>query len=275
MKLVTLSVASLVLAGSLFATADIDKKVISFEKQRFLSSKGLTLTQVNVSKKEKLALEGWYGYLLDIQADIPGRGLVSGSDMLFSNGEVIAPDLLSMKDGSSFKDLLEAQVTAAYYQKDHLIAGDENAINKVVVFSDPLCPACLGTLPDIIKKVTQDSKNIALYYYHFPLVQLHPAADTLSKAMVVAKAKGVANIEAKVYEADFSPYFTATDTDVPKILAGINKFFNLDITLKEIDEAKVEVSKDMKMGDAVRIQGTPTIFVNGVNDKTRRLFGAL
>ncbi len=277
MKLVKLSVASLVVAGSLFATADVDKKVMDFEKQRFLSGKGVVLTQIAISKKEKLSAEGWYGYVLNIQANVPGRGIVSGTDMIFSNGEAATADLINMKDGSSFKDLLEPRVTQSYYKKENLIAGNENAKNKVVVFSDPLCPACQSSLPSIIKKATDNADDIALYYYHFPLLQLHPAADLISKAMVVAKEKGVKDVEMKTYvsASEFAKHFDARETNQQKILDGFNKVFKTDITLTEIQKVSFEVGKDMKMGDAVMVQGTPTIFVNGTNDKTRRLFGAL
>jgi len=274
MKLVKLSIASLIVVTSLFATADMDKKVISFEKQRFLLKQGLVLTKVEISKKVKLPVDGWYGYRLSIQANVPKRGLVSGNDMLFSNGEIVAPDLVDMKKVSSFKDLLEAKVTAKYYKKGHLIAGDENAKNKVVVFSDPLCPACISSLPSIIKKV-QDNKDIALYYYHFPLLSLHPAAGTVSKAMVVAKEKGIKDVEKKVYEIGFSKYFSSQEKDKQKILDGFNKVFKTNITIAEINKVKSEVSNDVKMGNDVMVAGTPTLFVNGTNDKTRRLFGSL
>lgn len=277
MKVVKLSLASLVVAGSLFATVEVDTKVFAFEKQRFLSGQGLRLTNISISKKEKLSLDGWYGYVLNIQANVPNRGLVSGTDMLFSNGEAVATELIDMKDGSSFKDLLIPKVTAIYYQKDHLIAGNENAKNKVVVFSDPLCPACISSLPGIIKNVQSNADDIALYYYHFPLLSLHPAAGAVSKAMIVAKKKGVKDIEMKVYQADFSVYFSSSEKNSQKILDGFNKFFKTDITLEDIGEAGVvnEAAKDFKMGEDVMVQGTPTLFVNGTNDKTRRLFGAL
>jgi len=277
MKIVSLSMASLVVASSLFATVDIDKKVFAFEKQRFLANQGITISEVKIFKKKKLSVDGWYGYVLRIKANVPGRGVVSGEDTLFSNGKVVAPELLSMKDGTSFKSVLEAKVTNSYYKKENLIAGNPDAKNRVVIFSDPLCPACVATLPSVIKKVTDNPKEIALYYYHFPLLQLHPAADTVSKAMVVLRKKGIKDVEMKIYTTNFSQYFSSKEKDPAKILAGVNKVFGTKITLKEINAIDVgnEVKGDVIMGKQVRIQGTPTIFVNGTNDKTRRLFGAL
>lgn len=275
MRLFIMGIASLLLTGTLFASADVDAKVIAFEKQRLMANQGIEVKSVTITTKKTLPIKGWYGYVLNIEANVPGRGMVNGADMLFSNGETIAPELININNSSSYKDLLLPTVGEAYYKKDHLIAGNEDAKNKVVVFSDPLCPACQGSLPGFIKKALDKPADIALYYYHFPLLQLHPAADTVSKAMVVAKKKGFKNIEQKIYGTDFSPYFAATETDTKKILDGFNKIFNLDIKIEELDGGKDEVARDFKMGQDVMVQGTPTLFVNGVVDKSRRLFGAL
>jgi len=277
MKLLKYGVSTLLLGASLFASTAIDKKVVAFEKQRFLTNQGINLQAVDIKTKKELPLKGWYGYVLNITADVPGRGVVSGSDMLFSNGEAVAQELINMKTGKSFKDVLIPTVTAKYYKKKNLIAGNENAKNKVVVFSDPLCPACQQTIPGMIQKVNANSDDIALYYYHFPLLSLHPAALALSHAMVVAKEKGIKDVEMTMYLTNFSPHFSSRETDSSKILAGFNKVYKTNITLDEINALKVkgEVQDDMKMGEDVMIQGTPTIYVNGENDRTRKLFGAL
>ena len=267
----------MLLGASLFASATVDEKVIDFEKMRFLTNQGIALQKVVVEKKESLGVPGWYGYMLKITADVPGRGVVSGNDILFSNGEAVATELLNMKNGSSYKDIFEPKLTATYYQKKNLIAGNENAKNKVVVFSDPLCPACQQTIPGMIQKVNANPADIALYYYHFPLLSLHPAALDLSRAMVIAKEKGVKNVEMTMYLTNFSNYFNSKETNSATILDGFNKAYKTNITLEELKTAHVveDVQSDMNMGEAMRIQGTPTIYVNGKNDKTRRLFGAL
>lgn len=277
MKLLKYGLSTLLIGATLFASADVDKKVIAFEKQRFLTNQGLALQEVNVKTKKELSVKGWYGYVLDIKANVPGRGIVSGSDMLFSNGVAITTELINMKSGNSFKDLLTPKVTAKYYKKSHLIAGNKNAKNQVVVFSDPLCPACQQTIPGMIQKVNANASDIALYYYHFPLLSIHPAAGPLSKAMAVAKQKGIKNIEQKIYTTNFNQYFDARETNTQKILDGFNKEFKTNVTLNDINNIMIskEVETDLQMGEDVMVQGTPTIFVNGQNDKTRRLFGAL
>ena len=277
MKLLSLGVASLLLSSTLLATVQVDKKVLSFEKQRLSQNPGISLKNLEITKKESLPLKGWYGYVLNIQAEVEGRGVLSVDDMVFTNGDAFTMELVNMKTGRSFKDLLMPKVTNSYYKKDHLIAGDENAKDKVVVFSDPLCPACQQSLPAIIDIIQAKSKDIALYYYHFPLLTIHPAADTVSKAMVVAKQKGIKNIEEKVYTANFNKYFTVKETDVKIILDGFNKIFKTNITQNEINNTAIqdEINNDIKMGEDVMVQGTPTIFVNGINDQDRSLFQAL
>ncbi len=277
MKLLSLSIASVLLSSTLLASVEVDKKVIAFEKQRLTQNQGITLKNVAITTKEALGIKGWYGYVINIQADVKGRGLISVNDMVFTDGNALTMELINMKTGRSYKELLVPKVTDIYYKNDHLIAGNKNAKNKVVVFSDPLCPACQQSLPSIIDKVNTNPEDIALYYYHFPLLTLHPAADTLSKAMVVAKQKGIKNIEDKIYVADFSKYFDSRETNANVILNGFNKVYKTNITLSEINKAHVknEIASDIKMGEDVMVQGTPTIFVNGINDSSRNLFKAL
>ena len=156
-KLATaVALVSASLATSLFASKAVDDKVIAYEKQRFLTNQGLKLQEVNISTKEALPVKGWYGYVLQIKANVPGRGIVGGQDMLFSNGEAVTMELIDMKSGNSFKELLTPKVSIKYYKKDHLIAGNSDAKNQVVVFSDPLCPYCQQTIPGMIEKACRD-----------------------------------------------------------------------------------------------------------------------
>jgi len=277
MKSLRLTIVTLLLGSALFASAEVDKKVIAFEKARFTQSEGITIKNIDIVTKEALSIKGWYGYILNIKADVPGQGIVEAKDMFFSNGDGFSMDMINMKTGRSFKEVLMPKVSKTYYKKDHLIAGDANAKNKVVVFSDPLCPACKQALPAIIDKVKRNSKDIALYYYHFPLLTIHPAAETLSRAMIVAKQKGIKDIESKIYATDFSQYFNVRQTNPKNILDGFNDVFKTKITVADLNKADVkdEIVTDVNMGEAVMVQGTPTIFVNGVNDRRRTLIQAL
>lgn len=263
------------LSSSLFASS-MDDKVLAFEKKRFSSNKRIDFKEASINLKKEMNISGWYGYIIDIKADVQGKE-ITAKDMLFSNGIVIAPELLDIKTGKSLKDSLTPNLTSAYYKKKNLIAGTHNAKNKIVVFSDPLCPFCINYIPDVINHVKNNKNDIALYYYHFPLLQLHPAADVISKAMIVAHKKGIKNVELKIYQADFQKDFDAKETNQKKILKSINKVLKSNITFDDIKDMDVRqtIVDDMKFGEDVMVEGTPTIFINGIKDNTKLKYETL
>ncbi len=161
--------------------------------------------------------KGWYGYIIDLDAKMAGND-IKAKDIVFSNGDLIAPELFDIKTGMSLKDLMKPTLTKNYYDEKHLIAGNPNAKDKIVVFSDPLCPFCMDYIPDVISHVKRNKDSIALYYYHFPLLKLHPAAAALSKLMTVGKEKGIKDIELKVYRADWDKYFDSKEDNTQKKL---------------------------------------------------------
>ncbi|MFW3342425.1 DsbA family protein [Aliarcobacter butzleri] len=269
-KILSLSV---ILSASLFAN---DTTVVDFEKKRVAQNPNVKVKDVKVNTKKDLPLAGWNGYILDVEAIVQEKSL-KVKDILFSNGDYIALDLIDAKTGKSLKDLVTPNLTSNYYDKTKLIAGNHNAKDKIVVFSDPLCPFCMEYIPEVINYVNKNNDSIALYYYAFPLVQIHPASEALSKIIEVAKNKGVKDIELKAYKTDWETYFSPKENDEKKILEAFNKELKTNIKLEEIASKDIneKLSKDMSMGEEVMVTGTPTIFVNGVKDTTRELYKTL
>ena len=261
--------AGIVLSTTLFANSS-DQNIIEFEKKRISQNPSVSVQEITINTKKELPLEGWHGYILDVKAKIQNKE-INAKDIIFSNGKYIAMDLINSENGKSLKDLVTPNLTEVYYDKSKLIAGNHNAKDKVVVFSDPLCPFCMEYIPDVINYVNKNKDSIALYYYNFPLLRLHPAAQTLSKISEVAKEKGLKDVELKVYTTDWKPYFQSDSKDDKLILDGFNKVFKTKITLEEISKKQIEdiILKDIKMGEDVMVQGTPTIFINGVKDTSK------
>ncbi len=276
MKLSRLFTLSALLASSLFATDLLDNDVLNFEKNRFLNNQRVKIENININLKKQMPQKAWYGYILDLEANMAGNK-VKAKDILFSNGNVITSELFDLKTGKSYKDLMNPNLTKEYYNKKHLIAGNIKAKNRLVIFSDPLCPFCMEYVPDVIEYVKKYSDNIALFYYHFPLTRIHPASEPLSRIIDVAKQKGIKDIVLKAYLADWDEYFEPNEKDAKKILEAFNKEFKTSITLKEInkDEVKKQLFEDMNMGDEMMVRGTPTIFVNGEQDKSKLKYKAL
>lgn len=260
----------------LFANIN-DENIIEFEKKRVSQNPNVEVLDVSVNFKKEMPLKNWYGYILDVQAEVKASKdstkVISVKDIVFSNGKYVSLDLQDIKTGKSLKSLVTPTLSDNYYKKEKLIAGNHNAKNKVVIFSDPLCPFCMDYVPDVINYVNKNNSNIALYYYHFPLLRIHPAAGPLSKIMEVAKHKNIKDLELKVYSIDWDKYFDSKSTNINKILEAFNKELKTNITLEQLRKANIQ--KDINMGENVMVQGTPTIFVNGIKDTTREKYKTL
>lgn len=265
---------TVLLSGMLYAASN-DQGVVDFEKKRISQNPNVQVKDVKVETKKELPLAGWSGYILNVQADVQGK-TINAKDILFSDGKYIALELIDSETGKSLKDLVTPNLTEKYYDKAKLIAGNHNAKDKLVLFSDPLCPFCKDYVPDVIKYVNKNSDSIALYYYNFPLT-IHPAATPLSKLVEIAKHKGIKDVELKVYETNWSPYFDEKTTDEKKILEAFNKEFKTSIKQEELMDKNLDsiIQKDISMGDDVMVSGTPTIFVNGVKDTSKQKFETL
>ena len=269
-KILTLSIF---LSASLFASDDV---VVEFEKKRVAQNPNVKLNSITVNTKKELPVSGWNGYILDVNANVQGKD-INAKDIIFSDGKYISLDLIDAQTGKSLKDFVTPNLTAKYYDKSKLIAGNHNAKDKIVIFSDPLCPFCMDYVPDVINYVNKNKDKIALYYYHFPLISIHPAAVPLSKLIEVAKHKGIKDVELKVYKPNWEQYFDAKSVDEKKILEAFNKEFKTNIKLEEItaNDINENLKKDISMGEDVMVQGTPTVFVNGEKDSSRQKYETL
>ena len=263
---------SILLTASLYAD---DNTIVEFEKKRISQNPNVQIKDAKINTKKELPLAGWYGYILDVEANVQGKS-INAKDILFSDGKYISLDLYDATNGKSLKDLVTPNLSDKYHDDAKLIAGNKNAKDKIVIFSDPLCPFCRDYVPDVIKYVKKNSDNIALYYYNFPL-QIHPAATPLSKLIEIAKHKGVKDAELKAYETNWEPYFDEKTTDEKKILEAFNKEFKTSIKIEELSSKDVStvIEKDLAMGDEVMVAGTPTIFVNKVKDSSKQKYETL
>ena len=188
----------------------------------------------------------------------------------FSNGETISPDLLNLKSGRSYKTTVTPSFTEEFYKKENLIYGNANAKHRVAIFSDPLCPFCRRFVPEAIKKMKKEPNKFAIYYYHFPLASLHPAAVDLVKAAVVAEMQGKKDVVLKLYTVDVK----ANEKDVNKILAAFNSVFKTKITPADLKSEAVmkHIKSDMNIASELMVNGTSTMFFDDKLDKSKRKF---
>ena len=125
-------------------------------------------------------------------------------------------------------------------------------------------------MPKLIKAAKENPKEIALYYYHFPLTMLHKEAPTVIKAILAAEKKGAKDLVEKVYAKKFEMDTSNED----KILKEFNKALGLKITKKDIKEIDIltHYSEDIEDGGKLMISGTPTIYVDGKKDFSRNKY---
>lgn len=260
-----------ILSTSLFAKT-IEESVESFEKRRVMSNPNVKLKDIKLVFKKEVK-DGWYGYLFRLKLKVQDRE-VETTDIVFSNGVMITGELKKLKNSLSFKHIMYPKIDKQYYNEKYLIAGDKEAKHKLLVFSDPLCPNCTITIPELIKDAKNNPKILSLYYISLPL-NMHPTAKILVKATKIAKNQGIKDVDMKVYTANFEQYFDAYDNkDNQKTLDAFNKVLKTNITMKQIDKPYLEeqVEIDKKLSEKVFIKGTPTLFTDGEVDLMRSLY---
>lgn len=280
MKLSTLKLLSIIvlLSSLAFANNNLEDTLIKFEKQRIgkqLMRMGGELHNVSIVLKKDLRQEGWFGYVMNLEFTLQGKKL-NQKDTLFSNGKLISMDLINIKDKVSFKNKMYPTLGKEFLSDKHLIAGDQNAKNHLVVFSDPLCPICIDELPYILKKIIDNPKNVKVYYYHLPL-KMHPTATTISKASILAREQGLKNVDFRVYKANFPQKYNFDaykEQDHQKVLNFFNKEFGTNFTMQQINDPRLDtmLAHDEKMSEKAFVNGTPTVFFNGEYDMRRSKF---
>ncbi len=144
--------------------------------------------------------------------------------------------------------------------------GKSSAPVTVIMFSDFQCSAC-GAVHPVLKSVLSGyGDKVRLVVRDFPLTGMH------ENAFRAALAANAANAQGKFFEYIDVLYRNQEALDgasLKKYAAslGLNiKQFELDLSS---EKTAAEVRKDMADGANYGIQGTPTIFVNGI--KVRRL----
>ena len=144
--------------------------------------------------------------------------------------------------------------------------GSQTAPVTVVMFTDFQCPACSAVHPVLKKVLAEYGDKIRFVVRDFPLTGIH------ENAFRAALAANAANAQGKFFEYTEVLYKNQTALDAASLKKyaadlGLNqKQFDLDLTSEKY---AADVKKDMADGKIYGINGTPTIFVNGV--KVREL----
>jgi len=139
--------------------------------------------------------------------------------------------------------------------------GDINSAVKIVEFTDFQCSACGAMYPVIEEVLKSYGARVYFEIRNFPLTSLH------ANAFIAAEAAAAANAQGKVW-----PYIdflfknqSSLDPDSLKKYAtqvGLDRQrFDADFESSKFD---ADIRRDIEEGETYGIEGTPSIYINGV-----------
>jgi len=154
---------------------------------------------------------------------------------------------------------------------DHVL-GPADAPAKLLEYGDYECPFCGEAYPNVIALLDQLGDRIQFAYRHFPIASLHPHAFMAAEAAEAAGAQGqfwamhdllFRNQDALELE-DLVDYAQAVGLDV-------HRFEDELVTHRYAER----VRRDFRGGIRSGVNGTPTLFMNGVRHNGGYDLGAL
>ncbi|CAA6804208.1 MAG: Secreted protein, suppressor for copper-sensitivity ScsC [uncultured Sulfurovum sp.] len=249
----------------------VSQKSVEFYVKQYIEKKTSSPVQ-SIETLSSYPIEGTNGWkvyflALDVKVNMGGKVVPQKlNQVVFNKGSKIA---FSLKDnkGKDYAKILKPKVPASAYDKKHLLAGDVNAKHKILVMSDPFCPFCQEIVPKLIETVQQNPKVFSLYYYHLPLLRIHPASDVTTKAMHIFQERG----QVRKLKQCYHLLVSEKERNPKVILEAIAKKTGVYLTEKEINDVEVQkaLDFDIAMKKRLMVTGTPTIFIDGTWDPTR------
>ena len=269
MSLMSKLLTSILIATvALSASAQPDSKtLLKYVKKNVVKNpevkvKGITILE----KKQHKDLPGWDILLTTMDLEYQKKD-IHAPEMIFVKDGLATGHLVNLKTGKDYRNEIKPTVPKSMYNDAHLLFGNKNAKHKVLIFSDPQCPFCQELVPEIFKAARENPTKLAVYYYHLPLLRIHPVSDVLTRVMEVAQHQGKMDMVEKLYSLKIDP----RETDVTKILAAVKKHANYVVTPAQIDAKKVKdaIKADAEAAGKMMVSGTPTIYIDGQWDKMR------
>ena len=259
-----LKLSTALIATTLLAIAEFNLE--NYVKKDLIKNPEIKVNGVELLEKRDInASKDWVAYLFLMDLNVKGKD-GKYPEMVFVNDKasLVTMNLYDLKNHKQIGTNFRPDVTEDYYNNTHLIAGKKDAKHKLVVFSDPKCPFCQQHVPAIYKSVKENPDTFALYYYHMPLVRIHPVSKILTRVMEVLQKQGKFDDAMKMYSLNIP----INEKDPKKVLAAVKKQYNIDITEAQINDPEIKkaIKNDTEKATRVMLKGTPTVYLDGKYD---------
>lgn len=231
------------------------------------------IISLDISVIDKIPLEkpkGWEAYIIQLKGTAKMGAQtkpISQRTIYFVGDGLVTADLYDLKSGQKLNSSISPAFKDKYYDSEHKLFGDKNAAHKVVIFSDPLCPFCRTYVPKALAYMKKYPRTFEVYYYHFPLSSLHPAAVPLVKAAFVAEQNGVSNVVENLYKVTVD----GREKNVQKVLNAFNKVQGTKVNLNDISNPSIDAKYKhaMNVAEEHLVNGTPSVFFDGKKDASK------
>lgn len=183
---------------------------------------------------------------------------------------VIAVAFFFSGDGQT-EESMPVEVSLLTEGVTHKVAS-ESASVTVVEFSDFQCPACKASEPFVEELLATYPDEVAFYYRHFPLDQIHANARAAARASeAVAQQDKFWEFHHLLFEKQ-EEWSDITDRDELLTLfsgyaqaAGVEDIDAFKQAYEQDESVSQVVVRDAELARELNLSGTPTFFVEGVN----------
>ena len=144
--------------------------------------------------------------------------------------------------------------------RDHVL-GPPNAPIVMVEYGDFECPFCAQAEP-VLKALRRSLQTVLLFAFrHFPMAEAHPHALHAAEA---AEAAGAQGKFWQMHDYLFAHQDALEDSDLVEYAAAVG--CDVDRFIREMAENRYlpRVREDFLSGVRSGVNGTPTLFINGM-----------
>jgi protein-disulfide isomerase len=203
-----------------------------------------------------------------VEGKIPVGKEITGLEVLPGGDQLL---LYSGKEKAI--EVLQVTVLQAIDIEGSPFKGPENAPVTIVAFDDYQCPYCARLEPVLKQVLGKYPREVKLVFKNFPL-RMHQQARPAALAALAAHRQGKFWEYHDLLFANYSTLNEQKFRDFAKQIGLDPMRFEADRQGSPVQE---QLNRDLRDGAQARVQGTPTVFINGrpVGNKTLEGFSSM